>query len=65
MSRTVLGLILGGALLIIATACGSQPTSESAPAVVENQAAEGSDVGSAVDLSPEGKPAVIVSRSPT
>jgi hypothetical protein len=65
MSRSTIGMFLGGALLLIATACSSQPTSDPAPAVVENQAAESSDVGSAVDQSPEGKPAVTVSRSPT
>lgn len=65
MLRSIRGMLLGGALLLIATACSSQPNSESALAVAENQAAESSDVGSAADQSPNSKPVVTVSRSPT
>ncbi len=65
MSRTTLGLVLGGALMLAVAGCAQQSVSETTHADVESLEAESSDVGSAVDQSPEGKPAVIVSRNPT
>ncbi len=67
MSRTTIGLALGGALLLIAAACAPRPTAESIPVDVESLEAASSDAGNADVQSPEAdsKPVVTVSRSPT
>ncbi len=67
MSRSIIGLALGGALLLIAAACAPQPTTESIPVDVESLEVASSDAGNAEAQSPEGeiKPVVTVSRSPT
>lgn len=67
MSRTTLGLVLGGVLMLIAAACAPQPTTESFPTDVENLEVASSDVGNteAQSSESEGKPVVTVSRSPT
>ena len=67
MSRTIIRLALGGALLLIAAACAPQPTTESIPADVESLEVAGSDAGNTEAQSPESesKPVVTVSRSPT
>ncbi len=64
MSRTIIRLALGGALLLIAAACASQPTAENA-ANVESLEPASSDPGNTESQSPDGKPVVTVSRSPT
>jgi len=62
MSRSTLGLVLGGVLMLAVAGCAQQPSSEATPAVVES-----SDVENAEAQSPEAesKPVVTVSRSPT
>ncbi len=67
MSRTVFRLVLGGALLLIATACGPQPASEITPANAGSPETERAGLENAEAQSPEGeiKPVVTVSRSPT
>ena len=67
MSRTIIGLVLGGALMMIAAACGSQPTSDSNPANVESPGAESPKTGNAEAPVPatDDKPVVTVNLSPT
>lgn len=67
MSRSIIRLALGGALVLIAAACAPQPTTESIPADEESMEVAGSDAGNSEAQSPasEGKPVVTVSRSPT
>lgn len=67
MSRIFVSLALGGAMLILAAACGSQATSESLPESIEHQEAAGSDTGNTEIQSPEtsDKPLVTVNLSPT
>ncbi len=67
MSRTVFGLVLGGALLLITAACGQGPTTEIIPADAENLEASSPDTGNADAQSPGSKerPIVTVSRNPT
>ncbi len=67
MSRTIIRLALGGALLLIAAACAPQPTTESIPADVESLEAGSSDAGNAEVQSPEPdrNPVVTVNLSPT
>jgi len=67
MSKTIFGLVLGGALVLFATACGQGSTTEIVPAEVDNLEVSSSDAGDTEAQNPEdsGKPLVTVSRSPT
>ncbi len=67
MSRTTLGLILGGVLMLAAAGCAQQPLSETTSSEIEGPEAGFLDAGIAEAQSPEaeGKPVVTVSRSPT
>jgi len=67
MSRTVFGLLLGGALLLIAAACGPRPASEITSANVESPEADSPDIENAEVQSPEiyDNPVVTVNLSPT
>jgi hypothetical protein len=65
MSRTIIRLALGGVLLLITTACAPQSTTETIPANVESLEVASSDTGNAESQSPDAKPLVTVSRSPT
>ena len=67
MSKTIFGLVLGGTLVLFATACGQGSPTESIPSEVENIEVSDSDTGNEAAQNPEaeGKPLVTVSRSPT
>jgi hypothetical protein len=67
MSRTVLGLVLGGALVLAAAGCARQSPSETTPMEAENLEAGIPDTGNTDAQSQESKerPIVTVSRSPT
>jgi hypothetical protein len=66
MSRTLLGLLLGGTLVLFVTGCAQQ-TSETTPAEVESSAPEVPDVGDSESQSPDSneRPIVTVNLSPT
>lgn len=67
MSRTELSMVLVGALVLMASACAPEPSSEIASTNLESPGDGPSVVGKADAHGPEteGKPVVTVRRSPT
>ena len=67
MSRTILRMVLGGALVLLTAACGQGSTAETIPADLQNQEASSSDAGNSEAQNSEtgDKPVVTVSRNPT